>query len=149
MEKILLATNGRESAKKAEKYAINLAAEEKLPLTIIYVRDSIWHRFSEEVDWLSTHRARRDFQKYIEEVIDAEEEAIFNRLKKILADKGVGFKMVTLYGDPAREIVRYAEDEGSDLIIIGDKEKKGFAKWFGSTSSRIAKRARCKVMVVK
>ncbi|MBI3354619.1 MAG: universal stress protein [Nitrospirae bacterium] len=149
MQKILLATNGKESAKKAEEYAINLAAEKKQPLIIIYVRDSIWHRFSEEVDWLSTHRARRDFQKYIEDVIDAEEEAIFNRLKKILADKGVGFKMVTLYGDPAREIVRYAEDEGSDLIIIGDKDKKGLAKWFGSTSSRIAKRARCKVMVVK
>lgn len=149
MEKILLATNGKESAKKAEEYAINLTIEKGLSLTIVYVRDSIWYRFSEEVDWLSTHRARRDFQKYIEEVIDAEEEAIFNRLKNILTDNGISSKMVTIYGDPAREIVKYAEDEGSDLIIIGDKEKKGFAKWFGSTSSRIAKRARCKVMVVK
>ncbi|MEK6681859.1 MAG: universal stress protein [Nitrospirota bacterium] len=149
MQKILLATNGKEPAKKAEKYAINLAAEEKLPLTIIYVRDSIWYRFSEEVDWLSTHRARRDFQKYMEKYTDAEEERLFSRLEKILTEKGINFEMIALSGNPADEIVKYAKENGIDLIIIGEKEKKGFARLFGTTSAKIVKKARCKVMVVK
>ena len=149
MQKILLAINGKESAKNAEEYAVNLAIEKKLPLTIIYVRDSVWHRFSEEVDWLSTHRARRDFQKYMEEYTDAEEERLFSRLEKILTEKGVSFEMIALSGNPADEIIKYADENSFDLIVIAEKEKKGFAKIFGTTSSKIAKRAGRKVMIVK
>ena len=149
VQRILLATNGKESAKKAEDYAINLASDKKLPLAIIYVRDSIWRRFSEEVDWLSTHRARKDFQKYMEEYTDAEEKALFSRLEKALTEKGIDFNMVALSGNPADEIIKYADENSFDLIVIGEKEKKGFAKIFGTTSSKIAKRAGCKVTVVK
>ncbi|MBI5180596.1 MAG: universal stress protein [Nitrospirae bacterium] len=149
MQKILLATNGKESAKKAEEYAINLVAEKKQPLIIIYVRDSIWYRFSEEVDWLSTHRARKDFQKYMEEYTDAEEERLFSRLEKTLAEKGINFEMVTLSGNPADEVVKYAEENGIDLIIIGEKEKRGFVRLFGTTSARIAKRAKTEVVIVR
>ena len=149
MQKILLATNGKESAKKAEDYAINFAAENRLPLTIIYVRDSIWHRFSEEVDWLSTHRARKDFQKYMEEYTDADEAALFSRLEKILTEKGISFEMTALSGNPADEIVRYAKENGFELIIIGEKEKKGFARIFKSTSERISKTAKCRVLALK
>ncbi len=149
MQKILLATNGKESAKKAEEYAINLAAENRLPLAIIYVRDSIWHRFSEEVDWLSTHRARKDFQKYIKEYADAEEEGIFSRLEKILTEKGINFEMIELSGNPADEIVNYSKDNNFDLIIVGEGKETGLRRLFGSTSSKIIKAARCKVAVIK
>lgn len=149
VQRILLATNGKESAKKAEDYAINLAAEKKLPLAIIYVRDSIWRRFSEEVDWLSTHRARKDFQKYMEEYTDAEEKALFSRLEKALTEKGIDFEMVALSGNPADEIVKYSKDNNFDLIIIGEGKEKGLRRLFGSTSSRIVKTARCKVAVIK
>ena len=149
MQKILFATNGKESAKNAEEYAMNLAIEKKLLLTIVYVRDSVWHRFSEEVDWLSTHRARKDFQKYMEEYTDAEEESLFSRLEKILTEKGVKFEMIALSGNPADEIVKYAEENGFDLIIIGGKEKRGFARLFGTTSTRIAKRAKTEVVIVR
>ncbi len=149
MQKILLATNSKESAKNAEEYAINLAAEKKLPLTIVYVRDSVWRRFSEEVDWLSTHRSRKDFQKYMEEYTDAEEDALFRRLEKILTEKGIKFEMIALSGNPADEIVRYAEENGIDSIIIGEKEKRGFARIFGTTSTKIAKMAKTEVVIVR
>ena len=84
----------------------------------------MWHRFSEEVDWLSTHRARRDFQKYMEEYTDAEEERLFSRLEKILTEKGVSFEMIALSGNPADEIIKYADENSFDLIVIAEKEKK-------------------------
>ena len=149
MQKILLATNGKEPAKNAEEYAMNLAIEKKLLLTIVYVRDSVWHRFSEEVDWLSTHRARKDFQKYMEEYTDAEEESLFSRLEKILTEKEIKFEMIALSGNPADEIVKYAEESGFDLIVIGRKENRGFARLFGTTSTRIAKRAKTEVVIVR
>ncbi len=149
MQKILLAINGKESAKNAEEYAVNLAIEKKLPLTIIYVRDSVWHRFSEEVDWLSTHRARKDFQKYMEKYTDAEEERLFSRLEKILTEKGIKFEMIALSGSPTDEIVKYAEENSIDLIIIGEKEKRGFARLFGTTSAKIAKKAKTEVVIVR
>lgn len=149
MQRILLATNGKGSAKNAEDYAINLAAENRLLLTIIYVRDSIWRRFSEEVDWLSTHRARKDFQKYMKEYTDAEEEALFSRLEKILTEKGINFEMIALSGNPADEILNYSKDNNFDLIIVGEGKEKGLRRLFGSTSSKIVKTAGCKVAVIK
>lgn len=149
MQRILLATNGKGSAKNAEDYAINLAAENRLLLTIIYVRDSIWRRFSEEVDWLSSHRARKDFQKYMENYTDAEEEALFSRLEKALTEKEINFEMIALSGNPADEIVNYSKDNNFDLIIIGEGKEKGLRRLFGSTSSKIVKTAGCKVAVIK
>ena len=57
--------------------------------------------------------------------------------------------MIALSGNPADEIVKYAEESGFDLIVIGRKENRGFARLFGTTSTRIAKRAKTEVVIVR
>jgi nucleotide-binding universal stress UspA family protein len=53
-------------------------------------------------------------------------------------------------GDPAEEIMTYADEIGSDLIVVGRRGVGGFKRLLiGSTSSNIVKYANQSVLVVK
>ncbi len=52
-------------------------------------------------------------------------------------------------GDPSEEILRYVEEEGIDLVIMGTHGRKGLDKViFGSVAERVVKSAPVPVMVV-
>lgn len=73
------------------------------------------------------------------------------RLDALLAEYrerkgGVGGDIAV--GDAAEEIVRYAEAEKADMIIIGTHGTKGLEKiLLGSTAERVVKKAPCPVLV--
>jgi nucleotide-binding universal stress UspA family protein len=51
-------------------------------------------------------------------------------------------------GDAADEIIKYAESEKADMIIIGTHGTKGLERvLMGSTAERVAKKAPCPVLV--
>ena len=61
-------------------------------------------------------------------------------------------KVVTslLDGDPAHEILRYAEDNGIDLITVGSRGLGGLRSLFlGSVSRKLVEDAKCPCLVVK
>lgn len=52
--------------------------------------------------------------------------------------------------DPANEIIRYAGEVGSDLIIIATQGFKGMPKFiFGSVTERVLKQSPCPVLSIK
>ena len=52
-------------------------------------------------------------------------------------------------GDPAEEILSYAESEGIDLIIIGTHGRKGIERiFFGSVAERVVKKSQVPVLTV-
>ena len=54
-----------------------------------------------------------------------------------------------LKGDPAEEIISFAEKNGMDMIIMGTHGYKGFEKvLFGSVAEKVVKTAPCPVMVI-
>jgi nucleotide-binding universal stress UspA family protein len=55
----------------------------------------------------------------------------------------------TVEGDPAGRIVEVAEEEGCDLIVVGNRGMTGARRFTGSVPSRVASRARSHVLVVK
>ncbi|GMA64350.1 universal stress protein [Alicyclobacillus fastidiosus] len=63
---------------------------------------------------------------------------------------GIEPKMVLEWGEPAREISRYAESEDIDLIVVGNKDKGLLDKLLsGSVSQRVVEKAPADVLVVK
>ncbi|WP_162287868.1 universal stress protein [Indiicoccus explosivorum] len=55
-----------------------------------------------------------------------------------------------LQGNPAKEIVRYAEDNGCDLIVVGSRGLSGIKEFYlGSTSHNVAQKAKMPVLIVK
>lgn len=59
-------------------------------------------------------------------------------------------RTATRVGRPAEEILRFAEEEGAEIIILGYNDKKGIERLIeGSVTKDIEKNAKVPVMVVK
>ncbi len=86
------------------------------------------------------------------EALETTRNAAQERLNKIaerLARKGVGAKPVLLEGSPYAEIVKFAEAEGVDLIVMSTRGLKGFERVLvGSTTEKVMRKAHCPVLAV-
>lgn len=85
------------------------------------------------------------------ERLDQRAEKILLYYKKELEDGGpVAVKTVVRDGHPAGEILRVAEEEGVDLIIIGHNRRKGLNRLItGSVANEVKQAARVPVLVAK
>lgn len=77
-------------------------------------------------------------------------ERIFYVVEKMAAEAGVPLETGVAYGDPADELIRYAQKEEIDVIVIGSTGK-GFLKrkLLGSVSHKVVQNAKCSVYVVR
>jgi nucleotide-binding universal stress UspA family protein len=60
-----------------------------------------------------------------------------------------GVDAQTVEGDPAGRIVEVAEEEGCDLVVVGNRGMTGARRFTGSVPSRVAARAPGHVLVVR
>ena len=74
-----------------------------------------------------------------------------NQLENIRpSNPGIPFNHAFLEGEPAAEIVRYAHDEGVDLIVMGTHGRSGVERLLmGSVAEKVMREAPCSVLVVK
>lgn len=81
---------------------------------------------------------------------DEMKERIFYVVRKNAAEAEIPLEMKVVYGDPADELIKFAEEEEIDVIVIGSSGK-GFIKrkLLGSISHKVVTNARCSVYVVK
>jgi nucleotide-binding universal stress UspA family protein len=77
-------------------------------------------------------------------------ERIFYVIEKIAGELEVPLEIAVVYGDPADELIRFAQKESIDVIVIGSTGK-GFLKrkLLGSVSHKVVKDAKCSVYVVR
>lgn len=78
-----------------------------------------------------------------------------NRSANLLANaspaiEGVHFERRVLKGDPAHEILRFAEQENVDLIVMGTHGRRGLSRLvMGSVAESVLRRAKCPVLTVR
>jgi nucleotide-binding universal stress UspA family protein len=66
------------------------------------------------------------------------------------ADPAVLYEHRLVSGDPAAEIVRLAETEGADMIVMGPHGRTGLRRLLmGSVAEAVVRRAACPVLTVK
>lgn len=66
------------------------------------------------------------------------------------ADVGLSYEHRLVTGDPADEIVRVADQEKCDLIVIGTHGRTGLRRLLmGSVAEAVVRRANCPVLTVK
>ena len=64
--------------------------------------------------------------------------------------KEINVETVMLEGNPANELIRYAEEEGMDLVIMGTIGKTGLDRLLlGSVTGNLVRHSRVPVMVVR
>ena len=77
-------------------------------------------------------------------------EELFKSLREKARKNNVEITAEVVVGHPADQIVRYASEKKSDLIIVGQRGKSKIAKWLlGSVSKRVSTYAPCTVTIVK
>ncbi len=54
-----------------------------------------------------------------------------------------------IWGEPRQEIIRIAEQEKIDLIVVGSRGRHGLALLLGSTANRVLYHAKCDVLAVR
>ncbi|KAF0220400.1 MAG: UspA domain-containing [Geobacteraceae bacterium] len=75
---------------------------------------------------------------------------IFYVIEKDAREADIPLEIKIVYGDPAEELISFADKENIDVIVIGSSGK-GFIKrkLLGSVSQKVAKQAKCSVYIVK
>ena len=141
MKKILIATDGSESAQEALEVGLELAAEQDATAFVVhvaptedvmpyvgfmYVAPTLPHDFTEH--------DREPLQKAAE----------------LAAERGVNIETALLKGKPADEIVAYADTLDADLIVVGSRGHGAIASaLIGSVSRGVLHESRRPVVIVR
>jgi nucleotide-binding universal stress UspA family protein len=82
--------------------------------------------------------------------LQMQREEKFKRFRDAFEKAAVSYKLIMKHGEPAPMILEHARDTSADLIIIGSRGLNPLQEIvMGSVSSRVAKRAKCPIMIVK
>jgi len=74
----------------------------------------------------------------------------FYVVEKAAAETSVALESRVVYGDAADELIRFAEEQQCDVIVIGSSGKGRVRRTLlGSVSSKVALHARCSVYIVR
>jgi len=143
-DRIVVGTDGSETAKEAVQTAIELAKLTKAKLEIVSAYEPIPSaRLKEEGEGISGD---------VSHVVNARGDVQFV-LDKAAADaKKAKVDVVThpREGDPADAILDVAEENGADLVIIGNKGMTGAKRFLlGSVPNKISHHSPCDVWIVR
>jgi len=139
-KKILLPTDGSGNAEKAASQGIELASALGSEVIALYVIDSSsFVSLPETFMW-----------ENVRELFEEEGKKALDSVKKTAKKHNVSVKAFIKEGSPAKEIVKTAESEKVDLIVMGTAGRTGLDKFFlGSISEKVLRAASCPVLVMK
>ncbi len=137
--KVLLTTDGSESAEDAIRWFSRLPIEHSVSYEVMTVS-------TYQVYGMVPAQVHDEFVRL--ESIHAFES--FQRAATILQEVGIDALQVTCLGQPADEIIRYAQDAKMELIVVGAHGVSLLEQMLiGSTSESVARHAPCSVLVVR
>ncbi|MBI4180327.1 MAG: universal stress protein [Chloroflexi bacterium] len=77
-------------------------------------------------------------------------EKYLDKIAHRLDKKGIKVHFEVLIGNPAEEIVRYAQENGCGLIALASHGRSGVSRWaFGSVADKILRASSVPVLIVK
>ena len=139
---LLLAVDGSESSLEATERIGDLVEAESADITLLYVqKPEPLKKRGRDPEVIRRREIERRF----------EAERVFKAANAVLARQGlISHRQLTVEGDPAKEIVKCAEEMNMDLIAMGSHGKTGVRSLvMGSVSRKVTHHARQPVLIVK
>ncbi len=138
---ILIATDGSNAAENAADFGIEIAGLSGAKVYAVYVIDI---RFLDSV--LMDEPFIRDmFEQFEKTGLEATA-----YIEKTAKDAGLEAESILLKGNPAKEILNFAEKQKIDMIVVGSIGKSGVERFtLGSTSEKVVRHAKIPVLVVR
>jgi nucleotide-binding universal stress UspA family protein len=147
ISKILVPTDGSETAQKAARYAIDLAMQLKCSIIVLSIVDNR----SLIAQTIPPQENARHIIEPVEDYLRGAAEAYAREIKKMCDKKGIRSEILVTSGHPSEEITKQAEISNADLIVMGSHGRSALAAaLFGSvTYSIIHKETTVPVLVVR
>jgi len=141
VKEILVPVDGSDNANRAARFAAELAAALGVSMRLFYVFPAA------SVEVIGMAGMSRDD---IDQAAQAAAQRAFDATRKALGDTvpgGMGED--TSIGDPAEEIVRYAEDDPGVMVVMG---RRGLSRMkslvLGSVSDKVSRHAKSPVTII-
>ena len=137
--KILVGFDGSDGSWRALRAAILLTREQEAELWALSVEGQIPH-FAATVDEVEEEK----------EFANHYYESLQEQAKKMASESGVALHIDIKAGHVAQTVVRFAEQEGFDLIVMGHSGHSGvWANFLGTTTEKVSRHAPCSVLIVR
>jgi nucleotide-binding universal stress UspA family protein len=138
---VAVGTDGSDSAGKAVEFAIDLARRYEARLVVISsYRPVDETRLAREQD-----EAPQEIQWSLNPTEDVD--AILSEAESRAHDAGLETTTVASQGNPADVLVKHAEQQNADILVVGNKGMQ--RRVLGSVPNSVAHKAACTVVVVK
>ena len=139
LRKVLLASDGSEGAQKATEAALEIARKFGIPLGILNVV---------EPSLISSHGGPEIHD--MNAIAGRSRDLVKRNAQQPAEAAGIACEMEQVEGTPAPTIIRYAENYGYDLIVVGSRGMGGFKSLLlGSVSNYVAHHANGPLLVVR
>ena len=138
--RILLPLDGSPLAELALPHASVLAERFNAELILLKVQSPLARNLSLPTSAVETAEAatRELAIKYMNQVADS------------IQERGILVKVVILVGRPHEEIVRFAETEHMDIVVMCTRGQSGVSRWLmGSVADRVARCVNVPVLLVR
>ena len=143
-KKILIATDGSEYIKKGVTHAIELAKLSGAQLHAVYVMDI-------KIDYgpksyLSTDISTEGLENFLRH----EGEEAIKYIEELAGGEGLSVEKWIVKGHPAEEILKLADEQSVDMIVMGTFGKSGIEKFgLGSVADKVIRNSKIPVVTIR
>lgn len=139
-DSILVPTDGSETVDRTLTHAVRMATDTGATIQALSV-----------VDTRAIHAADADEREAVDADLTEKSETAVESVAEQVTEEGLDVETATRRGTPDKEIVSYAEEHGTDVIVIGTDGKTPREKLqtLGSVSERVVDNAPIPVFVIK
>lgn len=139
-DKILVPTDGSAGVERAVAHAVDLADIHGASLHALYVVNTASY---------SSMPMETSFE-HVRDMLGEEGETALERVRELADEADVGVETVIVDGSPSKEIVRYAEDDDCDLVVMGTHGRGGIDRLLlGSVAERVVRSSQVPVLTVR
>jgi nucleotide-binding universal stress UspA family protein len=140
MNKILIATDGSPEARKAVELGIQIASDHEAAVVFVQVIPPVRSTQFDPGVRIQAIPAELRLRRAV----------ALHEAAQLAAEHGVQSTFEMLTGDPADEIVAYADSIDADLVVIGSRRRGVLASaLLGSVSREVVQESRRPVLVVR
>ncbi len=144
MKKILVAVDGSAVSKRALARSADIARGNGAEVVLLYVHKLVEPYFSDP----EIEEIKKEFEKSpMREGLEKRAMSVLKEAREYLENSSIKkVKTVFRWGHPVEEILKLAEKEKADLIVLGSRgERRGIL--MGSVSREVAERAKVSVLI--
>jgi nucleotide-binding universal stress UspA family protein len=142
LKQVLVPTDFSDSARHALTYGMSFAREYGAELTLLHVVENLTVGYASDLFPVPMAEVFQEISGYARTELA--------RLGAEAREKGISVREEVAQGKPSAEIIRFARENGIDMIVLGTHGKGVLDKaLFGSTTERVVRGAPCPVLTVR